>query len=105
MTMLLRLAILVKKIIGKISTNFGSQTPHFHQIKIYGTKGTFVHDCGVGNYYFGSEPNEKKEIDKTSFPSTKKGDFIPNFVEAIFFEKNRKLTSKQFMMLCMLLWR
>ena len=80
-----------KKIIGKISTNFGSQTPHFHQIKIYGTKGTFVHDCGVGNYYFGSEPNEKKEIDKTSFPTSTKGDFIPNFVEAIFFEKKQEI--------------
>ena len=78
-------------IIGKISANFGSQTPHFHQIKIYGTKGTFVHDCGVAKYFFGSEANVIKELDATQFPSAGKGDIIPRFVEAIFTQCPQKI--------------
>lgn len=70
-------------IIGKIGANFGSQTPHFHQVKIYGTKGTFVHDCAKTTYFFGSEPGETRHEDTTPFPSSKKGDLLPEFVAAI----------------------
>ena len=30
-----------KKLIGKITSNFGCVYPHFHKISIYGTKKTF----------------------------------------------------------------
>lgn len=70
-------------IIGKIGANFGSQTAHFHQIKIYGTKGTFIHDCAKTTYFFGSEPSVTRREDTTPFPSSKKGDLLPEFVAAI----------------------
>tara|TARA_B100000963_G_scaffold359660_1_gene387658 strand:+ start:21950 stop:22936 length:987 start_codon:yes stop_codon:yes gene_type:complete len=70
-------------IIGKIGANFGSQTKHFHQIKVYGTRGSFIHDCGVSKYFFGSEPNVICEVDTSPFPSSEKGDLLPNFVSAI----------------------
>ena len=71
------------KIIGKIGANFGSQTAHFHQIKVYGTKGSFVHDCAKTSYFFGSEPSEIREEDTTPFPSSNKGDLLPGFIAAI----------------------
>ena len=70
-------------ILGKISANLGSQTEHFHQLKLYGTKGTFVHDCGSASYFFGSEPGVIREIDNTPFPSSMKGDLLPDFISAI----------------------
>ncbi|NRA15629.1 MAG: Gfo/Idh/MocA family oxidoreductase [Oceanospirillaceae bacterium] len=72
-----------KDAIFKVTANFGSQTPHFHQLKIYGTKGTFINDCAQGTYYFGHEPNVIKEIDQNPFPCANKGDLLPNFVDAI----------------------
>jgi len=71
------------KIIGKIGANFGSQTSHFHQLKIYGTKGSFVHDCGTTTYFIGSEPGEIRETDITPFPSSNKGDLLPDFISSI----------------------
>ncbi|KJE37153.1 hypothetical protein UF64_00240 [Thalassospira sp. HJ] len=71
------------EILGKISANFGSQTAHFHQIKVYGTKGSFIHDCGVSTYFFGSEPNVLREIENDPFPSSNKGDLLPEFISAI----------------------
>lgn len=70
-------------IVGKIGANFGSQTAHFHQIKVYGTKGSFVHDCAKTTYFFGSEPDEIREEDTTPFPSSNKGDLLPGFISAI----------------------
>ena len=71
------------KIVGRVGANFGSQTGHFHQIKVYGTKGTFVHDCGKTYYFFGSEPGEIRIKDNLPFPSSAKGDMIPSFISAI----------------------
>lgn len=67
----------------KLTANFGSQTPHYHQLRIYGTKGTFINDCGRGTYFFGSEPNVTRVEDAFDFPCVKKGDLLPNFVDAI----------------------
>ena len=84
--------------IGKIIANYGSATPHFHQLKIYGTKGTFVHDCGIAHYLFGREPNVKTYADKTPFPATNKGDMIPEFVN--FLAKRTKHLSVDFQRVC-----
>ena len=78
-----------ERILGKVSANFGAQTSHFHQIKVYGTKGSFIHDCGVSTYFYGSEPDVIRETDITPFPSSNKGDLLPEFVWAIV--KNSKL--------------
>lgn len=76
------------KIIGRIGANFGSQTAHFHQLKVYGTKGTFIHDCAKTTYFFGSEPGEIREVDSTPFPSSNKGDLLPDFVASIMAGDN-----------------
>ena len=72
-----------KEIVFKVTANFGSQTPHFHQLNVYGTKGTFINSCGRGTYYFGHEPEVKSIEDCNIFPNASKGDLLPNFVKAI----------------------
>ncbi len=71
------------KIVFKVTANFGSQTPHYHQLKIYGTKGTYINDCANGTYYFGHEPGVETVHDKSPFPCANKGDLLPNFVSVI----------------------
>ena len=84
-----------ENIIFKISSNFGSQTPHFHQLKVYGTKGTFIHDCGVAKYYFNSEPNVSTELDNTEFPQSEKGDMLPEFIGAVAGEGELEFGAEQ----------
>ena len=67
----------------KVTANFGSQTPHYHQLKVYGTKGTFINDCAEGTYFFGHEPDVIRVSDEHPFPCANKGDLLPNFVDAI----------------------
>lgn len=69
--------------IMKLTANFGSNTPHFHQIKIYGTKGTFVHDCNIAKYFLGMEPNVKQIDVEGDFPGTQKGDLLLDFLNSI----------------------
>lgn len=72
-----------KNSILKVTANFGSQTPHYHQLKVYGTKGTFINECAQGKYFFGNEPNVIECKDLHDFPCAKKGDLLPNFIDAI----------------------
>lgn len=76
----------------KLTANFASNTPHFHQIKIYGTKGTFVHDCNSAKYFYGQEPDVRQVNLKGKFPSTQKGDLLLDFINSImnntFFDLN-----------------
>ena len=67
----------------KVTANFGAQTPHFHQLKVYGTKGTFINDCAEAMYYYGHEPNVVSVPDTNKFPNAAKGDLLPNFIEVI----------------------
>lgn len=75
----------------KLTANFGSQTPHYHQLKIYGTKGTFINDCATGTYFFGNEPNVERVEDDFEFPCANKGDLLPNFVDAILQGANLEI--------------
>ena len=75
-----------KGAIFKLTANFGSSTPHFHQIKVYGTKGTFVHDCNDAKYFFGKEPNVETENIKGDFPGTQKGDLLGDFIDSIIYD-------------------
>jgi predicted dehydrogenase len=84
--------------IGKIAANYGSATSHFHQLKLYGTKGTFIHDCGSAKYFFGREPNVEIKLDQTPFPASNKGDMIPEFID--FIAKKRDSLSVDFQRVC-----
>jgi predicted dehydrogenase len=76
--------------VAKVGCVFNSQTPHYHQIKIYGTRGTFVHDCGQGQYFFNHEPNVQQQQDRNKFPDAKKYDLIDKFIE-----ESEKLDNKE----------
>ncbi|MEL0207849.1 MAG: Gfo/Idh/MocA family oxidoreductase [Gammaproteobacteria bacterium] len=79
----------------KLTANFASNTPHFHQIKIYGTKGTFVHDCNSAKYFFGQEPDVIQIDLKGEFPSTQRGDLLLDFLNSIIYGSSFDLNAEK----------
>ena len=72
-----------ESVVLKLTANFGSQTPHYHQLKIYGTKGTFINDCAKGTHFYANEPHVTRYEDSFDFPCANKGDLLPNFIDAV----------------------
>ncbi len=82
-------------LVAKITANFGSVTPHGHKLCIYGTKGTFIHSHNGAFYYYSRDPNIPPEIVKDSYPSSNKGDMIPNFIDYIMTGKKPLVSEKE----------
>lgn len=64
----------------KITANLSSVVSHFHQMKIYGTKGTFILDCGHAQYFFERDSVRKSESIHERFPSVHKGALLTTFL-------------------------
>jgi len=67
---------------GKTLTTFGPQRTKFHALNVYGTKGTFVNDRGDAHLHWSDRPEDVETV-TTPYPGTRKGDLLPQFVEAI----------------------
>ena len=78
-----------KNIVINLKASWGCITPHFHSLKIYGTKGTFVNDFKYKGYFF-----KKKKIffkkDHLSYAERNRGEVIQNFLVDIFEKKTNK---------------
>jgi predicted dehydrogenase len=69
--------------VAKITANFGSVTPHCHELKVYGTKGTFLHGHTGAAYLWSRDPAAAPETVCDPYPGTEKGDMLPSFVKHI----------------------
>ena len=65
---------------GFIFANYGSRTKHYHQLKIYGSKGTFVQDFGKSFYMFGDDRHAIIKEVNDNFPSVNKGEILDGFI-------------------------
>ena len=81
-------------LITKITSNFGCVQPHFHNLKVYGTDGTFVH--GINGTFISSSRDPKAPLEnfEIPYPGCKKGDLIAPFIEEIL-NRGQKAFSKQ----------
>jgi len=90
--------------IVKISSNFGCMAPHHHSIKVFGSKGTIIHDIR-GAILSKSRVKEKK-LFKFNFQTNKndKANVLKNFVVNII-KKRKKLINDNFKRIinCMLI--
>ncbi len=68
--------------IGKCLTTLGPQRTKFHSLNVYGTRKTFVNDVPNAKLFDGDGP-ENESVIETPYPGMKKGDLIPEFVQAI----------------------
>jgi predicted dehydrogenase len=67
---------------GKGLTTLGPQRTKFHALNVYGTKLTFINDMPTAKLFDGDEPVNESPIE-TAYPGMKKGDLIPEFIDAI----------------------
>ncbi len=65
--------------LGKVAANFGSATPHFHAVELFGTEATFVNGPEHGWLV---DRDRREEID-APYPGVGKGELIPAFVDAV----------------------
>jgi predicted dehydrogenase len=69
--------------VGKVSANFGCVHPHFHALKIYGIKATYVNGAEAALLYTSRDPQAEPKRLTTAYPGTHKGDLIDSFVDAV----------------------
>lgn len=70
-------------IVGKVSANFASVSPHFHGLSIYGTKATFVNGLRHGSLFKSRDPSVNSEKMTTPYPGVEKGALIGSFIDSI----------------------
>ena len=68
--------------LGKCMSTYGPRRTKFHSLKVYGSKRTFLNDIPNAKLFDGDQP-ENENIVTTPYPGVKKGDLLPEFVEAI----------------------
>ena len=70
-------------LVGRITSNFGSVHRHQHVVRVFGTKGTFIHDDRGARLHTSRNPDSSpRELEYSPLPASK-GDLIPGFVEAV----------------------
>jgi predicted dehydrogenase len=69
--------------IAKVSANFGCVFPHHHNLTVYGTKATFVHDQQGARLFTSRDPDAAPLAITDAYRGAAKGDMVPNFVASI----------------------
>lgn len=69
--------------IAKVTANFGCVFPHHHNLTVYGTAATFVHDRQGARLYTSRDPAAEPSIIDDAYTGAAKGDMVPSFVAAI----------------------
>jgi predicted dehydrogenase len=70
-------------LIAKVTANFGCVMPHHHNLTVYGTAATFVHDALGARLYTSRDPETVGQPVEDAYLGPAKGDMLPSFVSAI----------------------
>ena len=73
-----------------IKASLGCVTPHFHSLKVYGSKGTFIHDFKYKGYFFKKKEKLIFTETKSDYPGNYKHLIIDEFIKKVFYKKNKK---------------
>jgi len=68
---------------AKVTANFGCVFPHHHNVTVYGTAATFVHDRQGARLHVSRDPDAAAVPIEEPYLGPAKGDMIPSFVAAI----------------------
>jgi predicted dehydrogenase len=68
---------------ARVSANFGCVHPHYHSVKVFGTKSTFINGKESGNLHYSRLPDDVPKLIDTDYPGCKKGDLLKSFVSEI----------------------
>lgn len=73
-------------LIGRITANFGCVHRHQHVVRLFGTRGTFVHDDLGPRLHASRDPAVPPQPLRLSALPATKGDLIPEFIQGILDE-------------------
>jgi predicted dehydrogenase len=82
-------SIKTKKILVTLKASWGCVTPHFHSLKLYGTKGTYINDFKYKGYFLKNNKLKFKK-DLLSYKDRQRGETIRNFLNEL---NNRQLNN------------
>ena len=80
--------------IAKVTSNFGSVTPHHHVLSIYGTKSTFFYNNKEVKYYKSRENLNPVKI-HSKFNSRQKSQVLRSFIDSIYYKKDLKVVHEK----------
>jgi predicted dehydrogenase len=70
-------------LVGRITANFGSVSPHQHVVRVFGTEATLISDDAGARLYRSRDPETPSErLDLAPLPASK-AELIPDFVQRI----------------------
>jgi predicted dehydrogenase len=69
--------------IAKIGANFGCVQPHFHDVRVYGTRATFLNRPEHAVYHTSSDPAQAPERSDAPYRDYRKPDLVWSFLDAI----------------------
>lgn len=68
--------------LAKVLVTLVPQHPKFHELRVFGTRATFVNAPGDAEWYDGKDP-EFRQAFSDPYPAVEKGDLLPDFIAAI----------------------
>jgi predicted dehydrogenase len=80
---------------AKITANFGCVFPHYHNLSLYGTRATFVHDQQGARVYASRDPQAAPYIVNDDYLGPAKGDMLPAFVKSILDGTEPEVTATE----------
>ncbi len=69
--------------LAKVTANFPCVYPHFHDVAVFGTDGTWRNDRDAARLYRSKDPAVVPDVLDEPYPGARKGDLIPAFVAAL----------------------
>jgi predicted dehydrogenase len=67
----------------KVAANFGCVHPHYHDVQVFGTKGTFVNGLDAATLWTDPGDGARPEPVEAAYPGVRKGHLIRSFVDAV----------------------
>ena len=79
----------------KISAHGGGVHPHFHALKIFGKKSSFIHDYTKTLWIDSSDSNQEYRTETASYPAkTLRDQALISFVNSLLYPKQKAIVSK-----------
>jgi predicted dehydrogenase len=69
--------------VATLTVNFGCVYPHFHPLRLYGTKATYINGLQAAELWRSREADAVPELLTPAYPGVGKGDLIPAFIDAV----------------------
>ncbi len=80
---------------AKITANFGCVFPHHHNLSVYGTAATFIHDHQGARFYVSRNPEVAPSDIEDAYVGPAKGDMLPSFVASILDGGDPEVTARE----------